>query len=59
MIIGMILMFTSEIVALVYGFYKGDGFWSILGWVIVAELVLRTVGFVSTMISCALGAGEN
>ena len=60
MIISMILMFTSEIAALVFGFWKGDGFWSILGNVIIAEIVLRVTGFISMGIAAALGGmGDN
>ena len=60
MIISMILMITSEIAALVFGFWKGDGFWSILGYVIIAEIVLRGIGFISMGIAAALGGmGDN
>ena len=51
-----VLAFTTEIIALVYGFYKGVGFWSVVGWAVAAEFVLRGVWFVSTMIVMVLGA---
>ena len=57
--IGMILMYVSEIAAIIYAFVNGHGFWGILGLFIVVDIGLRIVGFVSTMIGAALmSAGE-
>jgi hypothetical protein len=56
--IGMVLMYFSEIAAIIYAFVNGQGFWGILGLFIVVDIGLRIVGFVSTMIGAAMMSAD-
>jgi hypothetical protein len=55
--VGMILAYTSEFGAFLFGMYKytqGHRFWVCVLWGIVAEVILRTVAFSSMWIAGSL-----